>query len=55
MKGYLGGMGAAIGSVVTTADNVGSDDKRTWVASNITTSTVTLKVHTTNGKKQFNT
>jgi len=51
MKGYLGGMGAAIGSVVTTADKVGSDDKRTWVVSSITASTVTLNASTPDGEE----
>ena len=41
---------AAIGKIVKPADKMKSDDKRTWVVSDITASTVTVKGNAAIGK-----
>ena len=51
MKDYLGGMGAAIGCVVKLADKAKSNDKRTWVVSSITATTVTLNLSMPDGEE----
>ena len=51
MKDYVGGMGAAIGCVVKLADKEKSNDKRTWVVSSITTTTVTLNLSVPDGEE----